>query len=79
MAAVAERRIFGVFAPAPSHCFCFGSVYFHRCEAGSFVGAVAERLTFGFTTSTPEIGAGLAGLNERTFLGDFWFTHINAN
>jgi hypothetical protein len=75
MAAVAERGIFGVFAPAPGHRFCFGDFRFHGSEAGPLVGAVAERLAFGLTATAPEISAGLGGLNERTFLGDFRFTH----
>jgi len=75
MAAVAERRCFGMFTAAPGHRFGFSDIGFLRGEAGAFVRSVAEGLGFGLTTGAPIKGTWLGGLNIRTFAGDFWLTH----
>jgi len=76
VAAVAERRVLGMFAATPRYRFGFGDIHLRRGEARVFVRPVAERLALGLTATAPIIGAGLGGLNKGPFAGNFWFTHV---
>ena len=77
MAAVAERAGLGMFAAAPRNFFRFSQIHFQRCEAGTFVCAVAERLAFGLAAGAPVKAAGLHVEDVGRFLGNDRFAHTS--
>ena len=75
VAAVAERRVLGMFAAAPRDGFGLGDLRFQRRKARALVRTVAERLAFGLAAAAPVISAGFNFLNNGRFLRNFWFAH----
>ena len=76
MRPVAERAVGAVLAAAEINGAIFLGGVGSRCEAGSFVGAVAEWLGRTLAAGAPVIGfACFDGDGDRGFLGDDGFGH----
>ena len=73
MAAIAERRLGGMFAAAKENLAGFAGSVFLRAEFGVFMRPIAKGLLAGLTTGAPEIALALGHFDSKgTLLGDGW-------
>ena len=76
MATVAKRFGRRAFATAQPNLFVFRKGELHGSKFAAFVGTIAERLVFRFSTRAPPIIAGLEVGGIGRFLCNDWF-HID--